>query len=140
MVTIIDSTVRSNVYETIYDTINAVLSSMSASSTPVLYGGYPDIKTVNFPCIIIQPITVGEIDFTIDSTRSSTTKEIVVVIEIYAEKNKDLDIIADYVINLLKTTSMSGIFLVSTDDAYGIALPGNNKVKQKTLSLTFARR
>ena len=139
MVTISDSTIRSNVYEIVYDTLNGVLSSMSASSTPVLYGGYPDIKTVNFPCIIVQPIAVSEDEFTVDSTRTATSKEIIVVIEVYAEKNKDLDIITDYIVNTFKTPII-GLFLTNTEDAYGIALPGNNKVKLKTLSLTFVRR
>jgi hypothetical protein len=112
---------------------------MSASSTPVLYGGYPDIKTVNFPCIIVQPIAVSEDEFTVDSTRTATSKEIIVVIEVYAEKNKDLDIITDYIVNTFKTPII-GLFLTNTEDAYGIALPGNNKVKLKTLSLTFVRR
>jgi len=139
MVTIIDSTIRQTVYETIYDTINVATSTFGASSAPSVYGGYPDERSVSFPCIIIQPVNVSDNEFTIDTTRTSSTKDIVVITEIYATKNKDLDIIADGIVNTLKSP-ISGIFLTNTEDAYGIMLPNDNKIKQKTLTFTFMRR
>ncbi|HEY9702084.1 MAG TPA: hypothetical protein V6C58_06545 [Allocoleopsis sp.] len=139
MVTINDSTVRANVFETVYDLINSSLNSISASSTPTLYAGYPDNNNIDFPIIIIKPVDVSKDTYTIDTTHTSNNKRISVFIEIYATKNKDLDIIADYITNLLDTP-INGIFLSEVSDDFMFNTANNSKVKGKTLTLLFNRR
>jgi hypothetical protein len=140
MVTITDSGIRNTVYESIYDALNATLSSMGASSTPTLFGGYPDKQDLDFPIIILKPINISEDSFTIDTSRTTSTKAITANIEVYAVKNKDLDIISDYIFNLFRSTNITGIFITGMDDNDMITIPNNNKVKGKTLTLSFLRR
>lgn len=137
MVTISDSTIRNNVYETIYDLIN---SSKSSYGSPALYGGYPDVKTISFPNIIIYPIRVDESEYTIGSSRTSTTKDVVVQIEIYSEKNKDLDIISDGLTSTIRGNTFSGLMLNSVTEDVGAVFPNESKVKLKTLMFNFKRR
>lgn len=137
MVTISDSTIRNNVYEILYDLIN---SSKSGYNNPALYGGYPDVKTISFPNIILHPININESEYVIGTNRSSTTKEIVVQIEIFSEKNKDLDIISDGLTSTIRGATFSGFFLNSVSEDNGLSVNNDSKLKQKTLSLMFMRR
>jgi len=140
MVTISDSTLRSNVYETIYDIINTGKSSYGASSVPDLYGGYPDWEDVSYPNIIVNPIEVGEDTFTVDTARSVSNKTIVVIIEIFTKKNKDLDIIADGIVSGIKASPFTGVYITGVQENIGIVFPNEDKVKQKTITITFMRR
>jgi len=139
MVTINDSTVRSNIYETVYDRINTDKSGYNASSTPALYGGHPDWESASFPNIIINPIEIDESAYTIDTTRSVSNKTIVIIIEIFTKKNKDLDFIADGVSASMKT-NIPGIYIVSTGEDNGVVFPNESKIKMKTMTFTFMRR
>ncbi|RLG33404.1 hypothetical protein DRN98_03980 [Methanosarcinales archaeon] len=139
MVTINDSSIRSNIYESVYDLINNDKSGYGSSSEPSLYGGHPDWDSCSFPNIIINPIEVDESDYTIDTNRSVSNKTVVVVIEIFTKKNKDLDIIADGVGGSLKT-NIPGLFIVNTSEDNGVVFPNEMKIKMKTMTFTFMRR
>ena len=139
MVSISDSTIRNNVYETIYDQLNTDKSTYGASSTPALYGGHPDWESASFPNIILNPIEVDEADYTVDTTRSVSNKTVVVIIEVYTTKNKDLDIIADGVSASMKT-QFTGLFLVNAAEDNGVVFPNDEKIKMKTMTFTFMRR
>jgi len=140
MVTISDTRIRNTVFETVYDLINGAKSGYNTVSTPTLYGGHPDLDSVSFPAIIINPITVSEADYTVDSTRNVTTKNIVVVVEVYSKGNKDVDNLADGVTYTLRNSTFSGAFLTGVQDDDGVLFPNDGKVKQKTLTFTFMRR
>ena len=137
MVTIADSTLRNNIYESVYDLIS---NGKSSFGSPAIYGGYPDNKTIAFPNVVIFPIKVDESEYTVDNTRNSTTKNIIVQIDIYSEKNKDLDIISDGITYLLRSNSITGIMLMNVTEDFGIVFPEKSKLKQKSLFFNFVRR
>jgi len=138
MVTISNSTIRNNVYETIYDLIS---NAKSGFGNPALFGGYPDVKTISFPNVVINPVVVSEDTYTIETTRSgASNKNILVTIEIYSEKNKDLDTISDGLTHLLRTSNISGLSLVGVGEDFGVVFPSSSKVKQKTLTFSYLRR
>lgn len=143
MVTITDSGLRSTVFETIYDIINTdkslYASALTPSWNPTLYGGLPDLDTISFPSIIIMPITVNETEFTIDTSRQSTTKDITVNILLFAKKNKDLDYLSDGITNSLKLVTQ-GIVLNQITESFNAIYPNDQKIKSKTLNFSFSRR
>lgn len=143
MVTITDSHVRATIYETIYDLINTDKSGYLTGSTganPKLSGGYPDDKSVSFPLITVMPIDVGEADFTVDTSRSVSSKTIVVPIIIYSEKNKELDYMSDGITNTIRSNSFTGAYLVDVAEDTNYEFPLDQKLKSKTLTFTFMRR
>lgn len=139
MVTITDARIRHTIFETIYDLIEADKTTYNASSTPTLYGGYPDLNSVSFPFIVVNPVNVEESEYTVDTTRYSTTKTIIVVVEIYAKSNKDVDNISDGITETMRQVS-EGFFLTGVNEDFGIVFPNDGKLKQKTLTFTFVRR
>lgn len=138
VVTITDSRIRNTVYESVYDIINSDKSGYNASSTPTLIGGHPDLSTISFPTIIINPIEVNESDYTADHT--SSLKDIAVIVEIYTKSEKDLDNIADGVSNSLRGDKISGAFLNAVNESNGVSFVNESKIKQKTLTFMFRRR
>lgn len=138
MVTITDIRLRNTVFESIYDVISGAKSGFNASSTPTLIGGHPDISTITFPTIIINPVEVGESDYTLDHTGS--LKDIAIIIEVYTKSNKDLDNIADGISTTLRGNPIPGIFINGVNESNGISLVNDSQIKQKTLTFMFRRR
>jgi hypothetical protein len=122
----------------VYDLIYANRTSFNASSTPTVIGGHPDFNTLTFPTIIINPVEVGEEQFTLDG--SSTNKSITVIVEVYTKKEKDLDDIGDGLTLLFRTNTINGLSYNGCSESNGVSLVNESKVKQKTLSLSFFRR
>lgn len=140
MVTITDSRIRHTVFETIYDAINADKSTYNGSSTPSLYGGHPDWNSISFPCIIVNPVNVDEDEYTVDTVRGSTTKGIVVVVEVFGKSNKDIDNLSDGISNTMRSVIEQGLFLVGVSEDDGVLIPNDGKLKQKSLTFSFKRR
>jgi hypothetical protein len=140
-----DSTLRHDVFTTIYGIINGNLSSYTTvnGATPVLYGGYPDVKNISYPCIILEPIEVNEDSFTLDESRIVSNKSINIIIHIFSKVTADLDVLADGVINSIKTTSLtgSGVFFNNcSGDSNSFIQANEQKVKGKTLTVNLIRR
>jgi hypothetical protein len=140
MVTITDSGLRHSIYETVYDLINTDKSGYGASGTPTLYGGFPDLATITFPSIIITPIVVNETSYTIDTSRSTSTKDIQVVILCFAKSNKDLDYLSDGVSGTLRNNAFTGAFLNGVQEDNSEMYPAEQKIKVKTLTFNYVRR
>lgn len=140
MVTINDSTLRNNFYETIYDLIDTASSSYLGTSTLEIIGGYPDTDTLYMPVITLLPINISENNFTIDTTHNISDKEILVNVVLFSTKNKDLDKMADGVSNTLRTNTFSGAYLLSVSEEDNVIFSNDNKVKSKTLTFTYNRR
>ena len=138
MVTITDALLRNNIFETVYDKINTGKSSYGASSIPSLYGALPDVDP-SFPAIVIENTKVDEDEFTVDTTRTSASKSITVIIHIFAKKGKDVEIIADGISANLRSP-FSGATLISISDSDGAMFPNEQKIKMKTLSVGYMRR
>jgi hypothetical protein len=132
---------RGDLYSIVDNAIRNSMSSYGAStSTITLYGGFPDLKSITFPAIIIEPIELMEIGSskTIDTVRDVSSKTMPVIVHIFAKRNRDLDIIADG-INALNL-STSGFLLNDTSDSNAFLQANEQKVKGRTLTLTFLQR
>lgn len=138
MVTINDNTIRHNIYETIYDLINANKSSWSSSSEASLIGGYPDFNSTNFPTIVLLPINVDETERVVGD--NSSTKFVTVIIQIFSKGNSDLDILSDGITDMLRSNNIVGLSLGDVNEDYSFANPNESKIKVKTLTVNFKRR
>lgn len=136
------SSIRHDMYTAFYSIINTAKSGWTGvSSTPTLYGGYPDLSDITFPNIIIEPVSIRESNYTIDSTRDNADSDIYFIVHIYSKKNSDLDIIADGINASIKSTQIDGALLVGIDaDSNDMIQANEQKVKGKTLSIHYLRR
>jgi hypothetical protein len=136
MVTITDTNIRHTVYESVYDIIN---STKSSYGTPTLYGGMPDINDITFPAIVIMPVEVSEGD-PLFSSVNSTSKSILITVMCFSKSNKGADLLADGVTHALRSSIIPGITLISVSDDNSFISPNEQKLKVKTLGLTYYRR
>lgn len=133
---------RVDLYTYVYNAVNTNMSSYGASTSNItLYGGFPDIETITFPNIIIEPIqsndegntkTIGD--------RAVGSKVMAVIIHIFAKRNRDLDIIADGINGTLDTLSTPGYLFNDTSDQNSFLTANDQKVKGKTLTITYLKR
>lgn len=133
MVTINSSTLRSNVYETIYDTLTA---ANLLSSTATVTAAYIDNPSA-FPQVVVNPVDVSHDDHSFDWTHSKKT--ITVMIDIWTKKNKDKDLLADAIDTLLRPLKISGLSLISITESNAFESPGNNKLHLKSMTLSYLR-
>lgn len=137
MVTISDSTLNANVWKTVYDLI--VAANLESSTTTVT-SAFIDNHT-SFPQVVINPIEVSRSDGTIDSTMTSHTKEISVIIDLYSKKASQIDTMNDSISTLLMTTNIPGITLIAADSSGGQGIdPNGNKIHVLSLTFTYKRR
>lgn len=139
MVAINNSSLRQNVYETVYDLLKAEQGSYGASSSVTVTAAYID-KEEAFPQVIVNPVMVAKSDYTFSRTSDNSLKDITVVIDVYTKKSKDLDIITDYVDNILSTASINGLMLFDADESMAISTIEGNKIRSKSLTYTYRRR
>jgi len=133
MVDIKTSTLRSNVYETLYDTVTA--ANLLSSTVTVTAAYIDDNKT--FPQVVINPIDMSEDEYTF--TRAYGKKTLISVIDIYTKKNKDIDTISDQLYTTIRDMSAQGIMLVNWNESTALETPNDNKVHLKSISLEFRR-
>lgn len=134
-----DVSLRHDAWNAVYEVLNNNKNSMITGKSVTILGGYPDEEPV-FPCVIINPVSVNEDEYTIDTTRSVSSKEVVVVLELFTKSNLDLDYLGDAVSDLFRSNQLAGLFLISVSDSNAVFLSNNNKLKQRTISLVFRRR
>ena len=143
MVTINNISVRSNVFETVYDLLKA--HTFTTSTQPTVTASFIDRETA-FQQVVVNPV-IAEIQ-EVNYDRSSNLKNIVVVIDVYTINdpsnnkfgNKDRDVLSDDVSYLLESTNIQGISLVDSDESLAVPIDNNNKVYNKTLTFTYIRR
>jgi len=133
MVTISNGSVRANIYETLYDTLN---SANLASSTATVTAAYIDEDSA-FPQVVINPTSISHDSFSMD--RTNTRKTISVVIDIYTKKNKNIDLISDEIDALIRPLKIAGITLIGWDEDIALSTDNDNKIHLKTISLTYMR-
>lgn len=137
MVTINDSTIRQNVWKTIYD---ALVAANLESSTTLITSAFVD-NTPSFPQVVINPVDVSHSEPTIDSTMSYSTKEITITIDLFTKKASQIDTLADAIDNLLRTTHFDGVTLIGVGSGGGSMVdPNNNKIHALSLTFVFKRR
>ena len=134
MVTITDATLRSNIYETIYDTLTA---ANLLSSTATVTAAYIDSETAPFPQVVINPVNVEKPSFSFDRTISE--KEITVIIDLWTKKNKDKDLLADEIDTIITPLKMGGVMLNGYSESNALETPNENKIHLKTITLSYLR-
>lgn len=140
MVTITDSLLRSNVYETLYDLLKAYATSSSYSTTPqpMVTAAYIDNSTQTFPMIVVNPAIISTEGRTFNN--SSSQKNVSVIIDIYTKKTEDIDKLADNIFTLVNGTKTQGITLVGTNETFSVPLVNSTKIKNKTITFNYIRR
>lgn len=133
---------RTDLYTAVYNLISGAISSYGASTSNItVYGGYPDTDLPTFPSVVIEPIESSERGSTktIDKSRNVYHNDMVVIVHIFAKRNRDLDIIADGITTTLNTQT-PGFILNDISDANGFLIANEQKVKLKTLTLNYLHR
>lgn len=139
MVAISNSTLRQNVYETIYDLLKAEEGSYGASTSVTVTGAYIDDDNA-FPQVVINPVMVSKSEFTFGRATDNSIKDATIVIDLYSRKSKDMDVLSDYIDNLISAQNITGVMLFDSDEAMSVSNIAGNKIHSKTLTYTFRRR
>lgn len=134
MVTITGSTLRSNVFEHIYDTLTA---ANLLSSTVTVTASYIDGNQA-FPQVVINPANVDKDEFSFD--RSNSTNTINVVLDIFTKKNKDKDLIADEIDALSGLKNINGLIFTGWSESNALEVGNENKLHLKSIVLSYKRR
>ena len=135
--TLNDTKLRQSVWETVYDLVSA--GTYSSTITPTITAAYIEGDHAPFPQIVVNPIDINKTDFTFGNDRKGATNNIVMTIDIFTKKNKDLDVLSDEVDSIM-TSRIQGITLISQSENSGTFFPNEQKLRVKTLSYTFIRR
>lgn len=133
MVTISNTSLRANIYETIYDTLT---SANLLSGSVTVTAAYID-EDAAFPQVIVYPVSVNKDGFTYD--RSFGRELVKVMIEVYTKKAKDLDQITDELVPLLESLKMNSLQLLNYDEDIGLSTDNDNKIHQKIIIFNYFR-
>jgi len=139
MVTINESTLRHDIFETFYDIANAI--TYSTSTAPTITAAYIDGAHAPFPQIVINPIDISVEKILIGERTSDNMKlrNVVVTIDIYTKKNEDLDLIVDLLDTSIIDTQITGVTMVSNDENTNTVFPNDQKLRSKTLTYAYMR-
>lgn len=136
MVSIVDTSLRHTIWETIYDTLT---SAHLGTSLVTVTSSYID-NTPTFPQVVVNPIKKSESEKTIGDN-PTYLKDIAIVIDVFTKKNEQIDTICDEIDTLLKSTTINGIYLVNMDSAPGEGRDANNtKIHACSLTFNYKRR
>jgi len=139
MVSITDSSLRANVFETLHDLATAI--TYGTDTEPTITAAYIDGSHAPYPQVVIEPADISKSDFTVGSDRSANTKNINVNVLIFTKKNKDLDVISDLLDTSITNTNYDGMTMIDSSEDVNLVVSNNTqKVRSKTLSYTFIRR
>lgn len=126
--------IRETLYETVYDSLkNAHLLGSTATVT----AAYIDSPSASFPQVVINPINVVKDGFVFD--RSKNLTDVQLMIDIWTKKNKDKDLLADEIDEVLSSTVFSGLTMVGWTESNAFPTPGNNKVHLKSVIIDFIK-
>lgn len=146
MVTISNSTIRANIFETIYDSLSAGLASTdfvaTVSAAPTVTAAYIDGDQDAFPQVVVQPVEIDKAAGTFSKTADVSPKTARVIITVYTTgpgSNKDRDLIGDKIDNIISTTKYPGITLVDSSDNTATTTLGGNKIRARTMSYSYRR-
>ena len=134
MVTITDAAVRQNIYETIYDLVNAISFSVASVTVTAAFNEADQDP----PVVAIHPVDIETADFSLGVPQS--TKTIKMMIDVWTRKRKDLDVISDEIMDDLGDRAYTGFHLVGTDESTALETPSDLKIHLKTITFTFMRR
>lgn len=119
-----------------WNEIYALINTASITGVQKITSAYID-DSVLLPQIVINSPDVGENEYSFDRTNSS--KDIVVIVDVYTKKTIDMDNIMDAVFSL-DYNSISGLQLNEKIVTTAHSQPSNQNVHLKSLNLRFKRR
>ena len=133
MVNIVESTIRANIYETLYDSLTASLSAGTVTAAFI-----DDNPT--FPQVVINPARLSITKLTLNRGTKEYMAE--VEIEVYAKKNKEIDQISDEIHADLSTNEATlkgfGLYLNDLEDSSEDTFFWNDqKIHSKLIFATF---
>lgn len=133
MVNIVESTARANVYETLYDSLTASLSQGTVTAAFI-----DDQPT--FPQVVINPARVSIRKLSLDRSSKEYVGE--TTIEIFAQKNKEIDEISDEIHADLATNESTlkgyGLYINDLEDSNEATVFWNDqKIHTKSILVTF---
>jgi len=133
MVNIVQSTIRANVFETVYDLLTAQLSEGTVTAAFI-----DDNPT--FPQVVINPSSIKIERNTFTNVNRSYDCEI--EIELYCKKNKEIDQISDEISNDMYTNEATlkgyGLFLDDMEDSNESTFLWNDqKIHTKGIKIRF---
>lgn len=137
MVTISSSTLRQNLFETLYDSLTAAnLLSSTATVTAAFHDDEED-----FPQVVIHPVNVSTGQFGFG--RGISMKDISVLIDIWttgSHKNKQKDQLADEIVTLLNSLFIDGVVLTGITESDAYETVGGSKFGLKSLTVNYIRK
>lgn len=133
MVVITSSTLRQNIYETVYDTLTA---ANLLSSTVTVTAAYIDSDSA-FPQVVVYPVKVAKDRFTYG--RDFGAESIQVMVEVYTKKAKQLDQISDEVATAMQSLKMNSLQLLDFGEDVALATDNDNKIHLKTFTFNYLR-
>jgi len=133
MVSIVQSTIRANVFETVYDLLTAQLSAGTVTAAFI-----DDSPT--FPQVVINPSSIKILKNTFNNTNRSYNGEL--EIELFCKKNKQIDQIADEISTDIFSNESSlasdGIFIDDVSDSDEDTFFWNDqKIHTKSITIEF---
>ena len=114
MVVINESTLRHDIFETLYDLATAI--TYGTSVEPTITAAFIDGAHAPFPQIVVEPIDVNVDMIMLGAREANNTKmrTINASIIIYTKKNEDLDLISDKLDTSVINTQITGISLIDS--------------------------
>lgn len=139
---ITDSTLRSSIFETIYDLINGAsleyYNSAGSSVTGVtVTAAYIDDEQ-SLPQVVINPANIAKDDPAFKRTKF--TNNVQIMIDIYTKKNKNIDYITDQIDNLSGLKNIQGLQFNSSEESRAYPVENENKIHLKSITLNYKRR
>lgn len=133
MVTINTSTIRQNVWETVYDTLN---DANLLSSTVTVTGAYID-EAKAFPQVVVKPVSLDTDEHTLN--RDYLRRNIDVTVDIWTKKSKQIDQISDEIDAIGGLKDIAGVHWVGMTEDTAISPQNEQKVHLKTLVLSYRK-
>jgi len=139
MVTITKASQRQNLFESVYDELKAYATagSYGTSSQPTVTAAYIDSED-SLPQIVINRVNNKKEDPVFD--RSNTTNNLVIPINVYAKKNKNIDILSDNIEAYLYTKKFTGVTMSDWSEEDDIYITNDNKIRSKTITVVYKNR
>ena len=139
MVTINKASQRQDLFENVYDEIKAYATagSYGTSTQPTVTAAYIDNED-SLPQIVIGRVNNKKEDPVFD--RSNTTNNLIIVINIYDKKNKNIDVLSDNLEEYLYTKKFTGVTMNEWNEEDDIYITNDNKIRSKTITVTYKNR
>ena len=134
MVTITEAKLRQNVYETVYDLINAITFSVASVTVTAAFIDDED----SLPQVVINPANVDRSNKAFG--RGDSDEDVRVEVEVWTTKNKDKDVLTDEIFVALDAATFNGMMLAATEETNALDPQNENKIHMKNIVLMFVRR